>query len=457
MPANVATLWQPALDGELARSARETAHIVAARLRDPAAAAAAATAAVEQTAFPGVVRLRPHAVAQGYAGLAIMCGYADRCFAGQHWDQAAHAYLTLAARGAEAADHLPMGLWSGLSGLCFAADYLAKGGARYRRLLAALDGALLPNLNALAAELHDEQAGVPVDHFDCISGLSGIAAYLLCRREDARAAAALGAVLSALVDLSTTEHDVPCWHTPAAALGDASQIEIYPYGNLNCGLAHGAPGMLAALALSRLDDAAVPGLDAAVDRLAAWLIGNRCDDEWGINWPSAVALETCMTAKGSSVQPSAADRAPFGPSRAAWCYGSPGIARALWLAGEALDHGGYRNTAIAAMEAVFRRPLSVRWIDSPTCCHGVAGLLQITLRFWTDTGLPLFRDAARVLAEQLLALFEPSSRLGYRSLEISERRVDQPGVLDGAAGVALVLLAASTDHVPSWDRLFLLS
>jgi hypothetical protein len=35
--------------------------------------------------------------------------------------------------------------------------------------------------------------------------------------------------------------------------------------------------------------------------------------------------------------------------------------------------------------------------------------------------------------------------------------VDRPGVLDGAAGVAMVLLAAAVDVEPDWDRLFLLA
>jgi hypothetical protein len=35
--------------------------------------------------------------------------------------------------------------------------------------------------------------------------------------------------------------------------------------------------------------------------------------------------------------------------------------------------------------------------------------------------------------------------------------VDRPGLLDGAPGAALVLLAAATDVEPAWDRVFLLS
>ena len=109
------------------------------------------------------------------------------------------------------------------------------------------------------------------------------------------------------------------------------------------------------------------------------------------------------------------------------------------------------------MEAVFRRPVKVRRIDSPTFCHGVAGLLAIALRFANETGLPVFIDESRKLVEQILASYRPDSLLGFRSLEVDDREVDQPGLLDGIPSVALVLLAAATDVEPTWDRLFLLS
>ncbi|HWC28058.1 MAG TPA: lanthionine synthetase LanC family protein, partial [Solirubrobacteraceae bacterium] len=131
--------------------------------------------------------------------------------------------------------------------------------------------------------------------------------------------------------------------------------------------------------------------------------------------------------------------------------------RSLWLAAAALDDDRLAALATDAMRAVYRRPLPERQIDSPTFCHGVAGLLQITLRFAHDTGEEVFADAARQLADQLLGAYEPDSLLGFRSLEPAGNPVDQAGLLDGAPGVALVLLAAATDAEPTWDRLFLLA
>jgi hypothetical protein len=232
---------------------------------------------------------------------------------------------------------------------------------------------------------------------------------------------------------------------------DEAARRAYPNGNLNCGLAHGLPGMLAYLALVRkleLPLAPRERLDEAIVCAADWLLRNRADDQWGINWPTAVAL----TAEG--VEDNAAQS---GPSRSAWCYGAPGVARSLWLAGEAVGRADYRDLAVAAMEAVYRRPLPARMIDSPSFCHGTAGLLAITLRFARDTAAPVFVAESQNLTRQLLDQFQPDSPLGFRNIEYRNNQTDQPGLLDGAAGVAIVLVSAATGLDPAWDRLFLLS
>jgi hypothetical protein len=70
---------------------------------------------------------------------------------------------------------------------------------------------------------------------------------------------------------------------------------------------------------------------------------------------------------------------------------------------------------------------------------------------------PAFSAEIRALVEQLLASFRPESLLGFRHIETRDNEMDQPGLLEGAPGVALALLAAATGAEPTWDRLFLLS
>ena len=425
-------------------------------MRDRRDIEAAYAAAARQTAFPGMAGWQPVSLANGDAGLALVCGYLDACFPDDGWDRTGHGYLTLAADAAERQPHLPPGLFGGTAGLGMAAWSLSRGGTRYQRLLASVDDALLAQVTEQAGRVTGRRHGMFSGEFDAISGLAGVAAYLLCRRDTGAADAALDLALAALVAL-VTDAEVPArWWTPPDLMGNMAVAERYPHGYLNCGLAHGIPGPLAAISLALLCDVTVPGLPEAAERAADWIAGHRADDRWGVNWPAVVPLtaERAEAAQpGNAVQPGSADE----PSRSAWCYGTPGVARALWLAGLALGLPVWRDLAVEAMRAVYRRPVAVRLIDSPTFCHGVAGLLQVTLRFANDTGLPDIADAAVAVTEQLLALHEPESLAGYRIIEPGGGRVDSPGLLDGAPGVVLTLLAAATDVEPGWDRAFLLA
>jgi hypothetical protein len=437
--------WRSVLAPDVRADAVAVAYDVAGRASDPARVAAALAAAGDQTHYPTSLRWQPYEVAQGDAGLALLCSSVDACLPGKGWDEVAHGFLTAAAYAAERPPQPPPGLFVGLSGIAFAAEALSENGTRYQRLLASLDEALAPAAAALGERLRSGSSPGPVSDFDLIAGASGIGAYLL-RRDTHRV---LPEVLTGLVSLAEPRDGPPRWMTPPHLLGDSSMLRQYPGGNLNCGLAHGIPGPLALLALALRQGVSVPGQEEAVRRLADWLVGHRADDRWGVNWPNAVPV----AGPGERVL----DSSRLPPSRSAWCYGSPGVARALWLAGDALDDAGLRELAVEGMLAVSRRPIPERRIESPTFCHGVAGLLQVVVRFAHDTGLPAFSAAATELVDQLLGAYEPQRPLGFASLEPGANPVDRAGLLDGAPGVAMALLAAATDTEPTWDRLFLLS
>ena len=109
------------------------------------------------------------------------------------------------------------------------------------------------------------------------------------------------------------------------------------------------------------------------------------------------------------------------------------------------------------MEAVFRRPAGRQSLISPAFCHGLAGLLAICLRFANETGNAVIVDGVNDLGRDLVNRYEAAAPFGYRSEDRPGERVDRPGLLEGAPGVIVALLAASTDVEPRWDRLFLLS
>ncbi len=405
--------WRPMVAANLGQDAVMRAVDVAERLRGCA------------TADPGL---------EGFAGLAILFGQLDRIRPGAGWDLQAHRSLTAAVRGLETAGHGAAGLYVGLGAVAAAAEMLSRDGTRYGGLLGALDATIRATAAEQSAQLTASPVNRPFEVFDLVFGVAGMSTYLLGRGRPE---------LDGLVALCGTGPDGPNWFTPAEAIEGTSLGQSYSGGIYNCGLAHGIPGPLAVLSLALQQGHVVAGQIAAIEQVAEWLTAQRVDDEWGPNWPSCVAP---------------GDPLPE-PAHSAWCYGSPGVARALWHAGVATDNETLRDLAVESMMAVIRRPWSARQIeDSPGLCHGVAGLLQITLRFASDTGRPEFAAAAEELTETLLGLYRPDLSTGYYSRTGKRTEVfEHPGLLDGAAGAALALLAAATDAEPRWDRVLLLS
>jgi len=436
----VARSWSTVVKGETATRVLEAARSVSERLRNPDLVHEAAALANAQTSFPRTSPWLPYSIARGDAGMAVMCGYLNEYFPEDDWDLAAHHYLAAGVTALESRPDTAPSLFSGMAGLGAAAAYLSHGGLRYQRLLAAIDSVVARDTEHLISSVRAARGGLPVSLFDVISGLAGIGRYLLLRRDQPSVAPTLDRALNCLAELTHCDDGLPRWYTPPEFIDDSVR-ELFPAGTLNCGLAHGIPGPLALMAISHSCKVVPDVTGPAIKRAADWLCAHRADDAWGVNWPS-------MHQRDFGASPS---------GRCAWCYGPPGVARGLWLAGEAIGRNDYRDLAVEAMRAVFRRPVPERMIDSATFCHGISGTLQVTLRFVAETGLTDLRDGATELLTQLLALHDRDSLLGYRNLERPGIFTDQPGLLDGAAGVVMTLLSAATDVEPAWDSIFLLN
>ncbi len=383
-------------------------------------------------------------VAEGDAGMALMCGYVGACSGDPAWWARAHQALQSAVTFAAHEGPVPSGLFDGLAGLGFVASSLAREGRSYQRLLASIDDALHRYLGRLPS---DDDAGHPRSDFDAEGGLSGVGTYLLQRIDQPGGRAAATRVAQLLIGDALDPATPPPW----AKVGDAVHGFFrtrFPHGFVDCGLAHGVAGPLAFLARARALGVQAEGLDAATRHLITWLDAHRRDDAYGPRWPVGVSLDTTGHVAGFDDSGE--------PPPDAWCYGTPGVARALWLAGTATDDGTACERAADAMLAVYPRWADCRHVIAPGLCHGLAGLLQITMRFHHDTGDERFAHHARALLDRLLVLYEPDSAYGYRE-HGHPRNPDNPGFVDGAAGVAMTLLAASTDVAPDWDRMLLIA
>jgi hypothetical protein len=185
-------------------------------------------------------------------------------------------------------------------------------------------------------------------------------------------------------------------------------------GGVVTGLAHGVAGPVAALS------AALPHLPehgAVVHDLASWLAAQRYTDDRGVvSWPGRVPAP----GHGRAAR------------RQGWCYGTPGVAWALWAAGHALVHSGLCAAAVEAVDTLCAAYDPTYHLDHDplAVCHGAAGVLLVADAFARHAG----SAAAATLRDTLT---------GYLTDRIDEVVRLDTTLLSGAPGVLAALLTSA--------------
>jgi hypothetical protein len=149
-------------------------------------------------------------------------------------------------------------------------------------------------------------------------------------------------------------------------------------------------------------------------------------------------------------------------SRLGWCYGDLGIALLFCRAGETLGEKKLTKQGLEIARASAQRRSRTGVVDA-SLCHGAAGVGHMFRRlaaFDSDLSAAASWWFDRVLdyqAEGGVAGFTYSYDFVDFDGSIEHDWPENPGLLLGAAGIALAILSAHSQTEPAWDRLFLLS
>ncbi|SCL59237.1 lanthionine synthetase C family protein [Micromonospora eburnea] len=399
----------------------------------------------QQTAFPEINRWDPLSLALGDASVAVLCAAVRSVSTDQRWDHAAHAALRAGASAL--ADGPPrLGLYDGVAGYGAAVCLLSGSADRYPTLRQQLDALLLPAVERFATSAPPRAPAWPGAGYDLVNGLCGLAAYLLLRQDGRASDPTLAAVTKTLADLLD---DLESHRLVLPAGGSAADVDGY----VDLGLAHGLPGVVALLSLVlRGGPTDLPAVRRSVRRGAEWIADHLREGAHGPGWPRLVSVNESGWTSADRPAPDAAVAA----ARPGWCYGTPGVARAIFLAGRALEDQRLQRLAVTAVKAA-AHPHAVSQLASATICHGLAGLLLVAAHFAWDTRDPELHQLVTDLFDQLVARYDPDSLLGFVDVEVGGQVVDNPGLLNGAAGVAMCLLACAEPAAPAWTTLFLLA
>ncbi|MFD3553776.1 lanthionine synthetase C family protein [Streptomyces goshikiensis] len=308
----------------------------------------------------------------------------------------------------------------------------ADGQDRYRPARDQLDAATaaLAHRRVEAAHARIRRGELPAfAEYDLLHGLTGIGVHLLHHTPGDDALAAVLSYLVALTrPLSVDGETLPGWwcahhphrfHTPG--------------GHANFGMAHGITGPLALLAQALRRGAIVDGQREAVATITAWFDQWQQHGDRGPWWPEAITREEEAAGRPHSPR----------PGRPSWCYGTPGITRALQHAAIATADTSRQQAAEDALAACLtdERQLS-QLTDSGGLCHGTAGLFQTVWRAAQDARAPALGAAARRLAGTLTG----------------QHAVEGTAFLEGAAGQGLAQATALYDRAPAsrWDACLLI-
>ncbi len=417
---SVRTCWRPILSGTTAQQALQAVEAIA--------------ESIPSIAPPPAER--DPSLASGQAGLALLYTWLAQTrrmpeadvLAWQHLDAAIEAVSTRT---------MDASLYGGFPGVAWAAelvDHLLDPDAEDRN--EAVDDALLGLLSR--ADLW------PAPH-DLVVAVTGLGVYALQRYPRPAAIECLHRVVERLHEhAQRDEHGIYWWTPPAGILHPESRKE-YPAGRADLGLAHGAAGAVALLGgicgAGVEPETARPLLEGAV----SWLLAHSVATEAGPTFPIWLAPDF-----------------PPSPARCAWCYGDPGIAAALLLAARCIGAAGWEEAAVALACRAAERPPEKTGVRDACFCHGTAGLAHIYNRMYQTTGEPKLGSAAVYWLERTLDFYRLARGNGASWVQGSRDPAEEApwtgiGLLEGAAGVALVLLAAATPVEPLWDRMFLVS
>jgi len=230
------------------------------------------------------------------------------------------------------------------------------------------------------------------------------------------------------------------WFTSPELL-TSEQREVAPRGYYNLGVSHGVPAVIAVLAATAAAGVETARLESLASRAVAWLLAQEQDPALGSLFPNWL---------GERIAPHR--------SRLAWCYGDAGIAAALLTAGRAAGRADWEREALRIARQAASRPPDAGLVLDAGLCHGAAGIGHLFNRLSQATGDEVLKAAAHAWLGRVLTLRQPGQGVGGFLAWAASRGgwQDDPGLLTGAAGAGLALLAAVSSVEPSWDRVLLI-
>ncbi|MCK4677258.1 MAG: lanthionine synthetase C family protein [Bacteroidales bacterium] len=317
---------------------------------------------------------------------------------------------------------------SGLAGIAWAVRFLVNNDF--------LDKQALEGFDQLDKFLEKSMMNeISIGNFDYLHGALGIACYLMNKNDYNREM--IADMIDILSGLSISfRGEGSAW--PSKTNGNKRKLVF------NLGLAHGQPSIIYFLSKAFQTGIRKDNINRMLRKNVQFLQSHR-------NSPDGPG--SCFS---NWIMPGEKP----GNSRLAWCYGDLGVAVSLWNAGNVLDEQSWKDEAENIFLKTLKRKLwAPNGVADASFCHGTAGIAHIYNRMYQSTGKKHYKLAAGFWLKETLKMATHNNGIaGYRYWYLSseDNYKDEPGLLEGAAGIGLVIMAAISNLVPAWDEALML-
>lgn len=279
--------------------------------------------------------------------------------------------------------------------------------------------------NALTEAVKSAPAHINIDLVD---GLAGLLIYALSRPHRASAKALLDSLIWRCSDMFSAN--------------SGTETAISAWGTTDLGVAHGTPGLLAALSIAHRSRLLPPPVLAALQ--------TGFDALWN--------ARLAVIHQNAAYFPHRLGEAS--PARLAWCYGNFGLAFAFMRAAELDSQQVNRMRSIIKSSIEQFDTPSARLLDS-SLCHGLAGAALAYSIFSRNAELDAhLSEACEALAHRAKRMIMKfSNRKSDGTLIfpyiLKGNQIETDTFLEGSTGVYLSLISISRGLRPKWADLLL--
>jgi len=146
-------------------------------------------------------------------------------------------------------------------------------------------------------------------------------------------------------------------------------------------------------------------------------------------------------------------------TRLAWCYGDLGVGIILYQAGIIFQDKQTIDFSLKVLlNSTKRSTIEDAMIVDAGICHGTAGVAHIYNKMWHYTQDPIFKDACDHWIQKTIEFgIYADGIAGFKKYNGESKRYENDcGLLEGPAGIGLVLLSYLTGDF-SWDYCLMLN